>query len=119
MPISSIVGLLILYDKMKVLVSYLGRQQVFSLQETDKTGDLKLKVSIYFGIPSGTHFVLQQFDKEWDTYLDLDEEDIFNDHDRLQVTIITESTPAKAKLDKPDYTELMVNNCIHKATLKY
>ena len=91
---------------MKVLVSYLGRQQVFSLQETDKTGDLKLKVSIYFGIPSGTQFVLQRFDKEWDT-------------DRLQVTIIIESTPAKAKSDKPDYTELMVNNFIHKATLKY
>ena len=98
---------------MKVLVSYLGRNQVFSLQENDKAGqmrDLKQKVSSYFGISSGTKIILQRYDKEWDTYLDLDEEDIFQDRDRLQVTTIMES---KEKLGQLDDTEFTVNTYIH------
>ena len=42
---------------MKVLVSYLGRRQAFSLRENDtmdKMIDLKQQVSLYFEIPSGT-----------------------------------------------------------------
>ena len=34
--------------------------------------DLKQKVLSYFGISSGTKVILQWYDKEWDTYLDLD-----------------------------------------------
>ena len=77
---------------MKVLVSYLGRNQVFSLQENDKAGqmrDLKQKVSSYFGISSGTKIILQRYDKEWDTYLDLDEEDIFHELDDTEFTVNT------------------------------
>ena len=95
---------------MKVLVSYLGRNQVFSLQDNDKAGqmrDLKQKVSSYFGISSGTKIILQRYDKEWDTYLDLDEEDIFHDRDRLQVTTIMESK------EKLGHTEFTVNTYIH------
>ena len=40
---------------------------------------LKQQVSSYFGIPSGTKVILQRFDKEWDTYLDLDKGDTFHD----------------------------------------
>ena len=40
--------------------------------------DLKQQVSLYFGIPSGTKVILQRFDKEWHTYLDLDEADTFH-----------------------------------------
>lgn len=49
---------------MKVLVSYLGRNQVFILDDNDKTGqmkDLKQKVSLYFWITSGT-VILQRFE---------------------------------------------------------
>ena len=106
---------------MKVLVSYLGRNQVFSLDDNDKTGqmkDLKQKVSLYFGITSGT-VILQRFDKEWDTYLDLDEDDIFLDRDRLQVTTIMEMTVAKEnshsdlKTQLDAINEVTVNTYIH------
>ena len=97
---------------MKILVSYLGRNQVFSLDDNDKIRqmkDLKQKVSLYFGITCGT-VILQRFDKEWDTYLDLDEDDTFNDRDRLQVTTIMENTPAKEKSDNDLKTQLDATN---------
>ena len=68
---------------MTVLVSYLGRNQVFSLQENDKADqitDLKQKVSSYFGYKNHTSTVQQGMGH-------LHEEDIFYDRDRLQVTI--------------------------------
>ena len=73
---------------MKVLVSYLGRNQIFSLEE-DQIRDLKQKVSSYFEIASTTNFILQRFDKEWDSYIDLGEQDTLEDRDRLRVTIIS------------------------------
>ena len=102
---------------MKVLVSYLGRRQVFSLQENDTTGqitDLKQQVSLYFEIPSGTKVILQRFNKEWDTYLDLDDTETIQDCDKLEVIVISEPTPAKEKSESgpkilPDNTDLVVH----------
>ena len=98
---------------MKVLVSYLGRRQAFSLRENDTIGkmiDLKQQVSLYFEIPSGTKVIFQRFDKEWDTCLDLDEADVIQDRDKLEVMVISEPTPAKEKSENilPDNTELVV-----------
>ena len=96
--------------KTKVLVSYLGKWQVISLQENDTMGQmtgLKQQVSSYFGIPSGTKVILQRFDKEWDTYLDLDEGYAFQDHDKLQVTITSERIPAKEKSDSGSKSQLV------------
>jgi len=59
---------------MKVLASYLGRNQIFSLDDNDakfQMRDLKQKVSMYFEISSTSKFILQQYDKEWDSYIDL------------------------------------------------
>ena len=83
---------------MKVLVSYLGRNQIFSLEE-DQIRDLKQKISSYFEIASTTNFILQRFDKEWDSYIDLGEQDTLEDRDRLRVTIISECTQAAGKTD--------------------
>ena len=102
---------------MKVLVSYLGRQQVFSLQENDTTGrmtDLRQQVSLYFEIPSGTKVIFQRFNKKWDTYLDLDDAETIQDRDKLEVIVISEPTPAKEKSESgwkilPDNTELVVH----------
>ena len=102
---------------MKVLVSYLGRRQVFSLQENDTTGqmtDLRQQVSLYFEIPSGTKVIFQRFNKEWDTYLDLDDAETIQDRDKLEVIVISEPTPAKEKSESgskilPDNTELVVH----------
>ena len=71
------------------------------------------QVSLYFEIQSGTKVILQHFDKEWDTYLDLDEADTIQDRDKLEVIVISEPTPAKEKSEsgskiQPDNTELVV-----------
>ena len=82
--------------RMKVLVSYSGRKQVFTLKENDakhQMRDLKQKVSSYFRITSNTNVITQQCDKEFDSYLDLDEADVLQDRDKLQVTIIHECAP--------------------------
>ena len=57
--------------------------------------DLKQKVSSHFGIASNTNVITQRYDKEWDSYLDLDEADILQDCDKLQVTIIHECAPRR------------------------
>ena len=52
---------------MKVLVSYLERNQVFCLDDNDKTGqmrNLKQKVISNFKIASGTKVIHQRFDKD-------------------------------------------------------
>ena len=104
---------------MKVLVSYLGRNQVFGLQENDKAGQMRDLIQKVSGISSGTKIILQRYDKDWDNYLDLDEEDIFHDRDRLQVTTIMES---KEKLGDEktqlDDTEFTVNTYIHYQTIR-
>ena len=85
---------------MKVLVSYLGRNQIFSLEEDDTKSqmrDLKQKISLYFEIASTTKFIFQRYDKEWDGYIDLGEEDTLEDRDKLRVTIISECTQAAGK----------------------
>jgi len=99
---------------MKVLVSYLGRRQIFSLQENDTTGqmtDLRQQVFLYFEIPSGTKVVFQRFNKEWDTYLDLDDGETIQDHDKLEVIVISEPTTAKKKSESgcsKNFPELVV-----------
>ena len=45
-------------------------------------------------IASTAMFILQQYDKEWDSYIDLDEEDALQDHDKLRVAIMSECTQA-------------------------
>ena len=59
--------------------------------------DLKQKVSLYFEIASTAKFILQRYDKEWDSYIDLDEEDALQDRDKLRVTIMSECTQAAGK----------------------
>lgn len=93
--------------RMKVLVSYSGRNQVFNLEENDakhQMRDLEQKVSLYFKIASNAKVILQRYDKEWDSYLDLDEGDILQDRDRLKVTI--ECTPTGRDLDTSLKTQL-------------
>lgn len=89
---------------MRVLVSYLGRNQIFSLEEDDNLTKsqmraLNQKVSSYFEIASTTNFILQRYDKEWDSYIDLGEQDTLEDRDKLRVTIISECTQAAGKTD--------------------
>ena len=74
----------------------------FCLDDNDKTGqirDLKQKVISYFKITSGTKVILQRFDKDWDTYLDLDDKDTLNDRDRIQAITITEYILPQETLD--------------------
>ena len=52
--------------------------------------DLKQNVSSHFRIASNTNVITQWYDKEWDSYLDLDGADVLQDSDKLQVTIIHE-----------------------------
>ena len=61
--------------------------------------DLKQKISSYFEIASTTNFILQRYDKEWDSYIDLGEQDTLEDRDKLRVTIISECTQAAGKTD--------------------
>ena len=94
---------------MKVLVSYLGRNQVFCLDDNDKSGqmsDLKQKVFSYFKTASGTKVILQRFDKDWDTYLELDDEDTLNDRDRIQAITVAESPSPKETLNSGSKTRL-------------
>ena len=79
---------------MKVLV--LSRKTTI----TGQMKDLKQQVSLYFKSSSNIKVILQHFEKEWDhIHLDLDEADTIHDHDKLQVIVISEPTPAKEKLD--------------------
>lgn len=85
---------------MRVLVSYLGRNQIFNVEEDDKKSqmrDIKQNISSYFEISSTTKFILQRYDKEWDTYIDLGEDDALEDRDKLKVMIISERTQAASK----------------------
>ena len=61
--------------------------------------DLKQKISLYFEIASTTNFILQRYDKEWDSYIDLGEQDTLEDRDKLRVMIISECTQAADKTD--------------------
>ena len=45
-------------------------------------------ISLYFVISSTIKFILQRYDKEWNTYIDLGEDDVLEDRDKLQVIII-------------------------------
>ena len=85
---------------MRVLVSYLGRNQIFSLEKDDTKSqmrDLKQKISSYFEIANTMKFILQRYDNEWDSYIDLGEEDTLEDRDKLRLTIISECTQAAGK----------------------
>ena len=68
--------------------------------------DLKQKVISYFKTPSGTKVILQLFDKDWDTYLELDDEDTLNDRDRIQVITVAESASPKETLNSGSKTRL-------------
>ena len=60
---------------MKVLVTYLERNQVFRLSEKSTKGylqDLKTQVSSYFKITDDRIIIIQRFDNEWDSFVDLD-----------------------------------------------
>lgn len=59
------------------------------------------------------NYILQHFNKECDTYLDLDDVETMQDHDKLEVIMIPEPTPAKEKSESGskillDNTELVV-----------
>ena len=93
---------------MRVLASYLGRNQIFNVTEDDKKSqmrDLMQHISSYFEISSTTKFILQRYDKEWDTYIDLDENDVLEDRDKLKVMVILECTQVASKSKE---SEMMV-----------
>jgi len=75
--------------------------------------DLKQKVSMYFEISSTSKFILQRYDKEWDSYIDLGDEDVLQDRDKLQVIIITECTQASGKSPDSDMKVKYYGHHIH------
>ena len=78
---------------MKVLVTYLERNQVFSLSEKSTKGylqDLKSQVSSYFKIADNRIIIIQRFDSEWDSFVDLDDDTDLHDRDKLKVVVTTD-----------------------------
>lgn len=78
---------------MKVLVTYLERNQVFSLSEKSTKGylqDLISQVSSYFKIADNRIIIIQRFDSEWDSFVDLDDGNDLHDHDKLKVVLATD-----------------------------
>jgi len=86
---------------MQVLVSYLERNQIFTVDESGGATNLKKQVSKYFGIPSDVKILLQRYDTEWETFIDLDDTTELKSRDRLKVTIVPSSTIAE-ELPKMD-----------------
>ena len=83
-------------------MSYLGRNQIFSLEEDETKSqmrDLNQKIPSYFEIASTANFILQQYDKEWDSYIYLGEQNTLKDRDKLRVMIISKCTQAADKTD--------------------
>ena len=81
--------------KMKVLVTYLDRNQVFSLSEKSTKGylqDLKSQVSSYFKIEDNRIIIIQRFDSEWDSFIDLDDDNHLHDRDKLKVVLAMMTT---------------------------
>ena len=80
---------------MQVLVSYSERNQIFTVSESGGTKSLKVQVSKYFGIAADVKILLQRFDTEWETFIDLDDDTKLKNHDRVKVTILPSSTIAE------------------------
>ena len=80
---------------MQVLVSYLERNQIFTVDESGGVKSLKQQVSKYFGIAADAKIILQRFDTEWETSIDLDDDAQLKNHDRMKVTTISLLTTAE------------------------
>ena len=88
---------------MKVLVTYLERNQVFRLSEKSTKGylqDLKTQVSSYFKIADDRIIIIQRFDNEWDSFVDLDDDNDLDDHDKLKVVLATRSVQSDCNTTK-------------------
>ena len=97
---------------MRVLVSYLGRNQIFSLEKDDTKSqmrDLKQKISSYFEIANTMKFILQRYDNEWDSYIDLGEEDTLEDRDKLWVMSVLKSKESEVMVIHYDYNVYVHN----------
>ena len=92
-----------------------GRNQIFTVGKDDKKSqmrDLMLNIS-YFEISSATKFIPQRYDKEWDTYIDLGEENVLEDRDKLQVMIISECTQIACKSKESEMMVIYIDCNVH------
>ena len=78
---------------MKVFMTYLERNQVFSLSEKgtkEYLENLKSQISSYFKIANNRIIIIQKFDSEWECFIDLDDDTDLYDCDRLRVVLGTD-----------------------------
>ena len=90
---------------MKVLVTYLERNQVFSLSEKGTKGyleDLKSQVSSYFKIADNRIIIIQKFDNDWECFIDLDDDTDLQDRDKLKVVLATDDYCSLTATTQPD-----------------
>ena len=76
----------------KVLVSYFDRNKVIDIPKNCE-GDVKYVTSEFKRIFSfedcvNLVVVLQKFDPEWDTYVDLEETDVLENRDKLKAVVM-------------------------------
>lgn len=76
---------------MKVLVSYKERNQVFTLEGNDEVNrleELKRKTSEKFHISNDQEIQVQKYDAEWDSFIDIENDDAISDRDRLKLVTL-------------------------------
>ena len=97
--------------KKSVLITYNERKKVFQLYETQGKRDiasLKKDFILQFKFESNVQLdiTFQRFDKDWDCFVDLDDDAEIHDKDRLNAVvtpILANSTPEQSEvLAKPE-----------------
>ena len=97
--------------KKSVLITYNERKKVFQLYETQGKSDiasLKKDFILQFKFESNVQLdiTFQRFDKDWDCFVDLDDDAEIHDKDRLNAVvtpILANSTPEQSEvLAKPE-----------------
>ena len=102
---------------MKVLVTYLERNQVFCLSEKGTKGyleDLKSQVSSYFKMADNRIIIIQKFDSEWECFIDLDNDTDLHDREKIKVVLGTDDY-CSLTATQPDKVPVAIERvCIHR-----
>lgn len=80
-----------MHSKMKsVLVNHLERKVVFQIPQEKDISDVKfliMKFQKKFNLKSNMQVIFQRFDAEWEQLVDLEEDDLIDDKDKLTAII--------------------------------
>lgn len=76
----------------RVLLTYLERNKIIAIPDETEEGDVnyaKKEFQRAFSFEGHATVILQKFDQEWDTYIDLEDDDALVDRDKIKVVVMS------------------------------